>query len=116
MIIKCHDYNRAVFRAYISFLRLLTHDLKFCSFISVHTATEMLSACCINVVSKFFVLHLHLTGHIGIAVPDVHLACKLFEEKEVTFVKKPDDGEKAVHTPGVAAATQPFQDRLCLHR
>lgn len=76
----------------------------------------MLSACCINVVYKFFVLHLHLTGHIGIAVPDVHLACKLFEEQGVTFVKKPDDGEKAVHTPGVAAATQPFQDRLCLHR
>lgn len=33
------------------------------------------------------------TGHIGIAVPDVYGACKLFEEQGVTFVKKPDDGE-----------------------
>ncbi|KAG7334405.1 hypothetical protein KOW79_002812 [Hemibagrus wyckioides] len=32
-------------------------------------------------------------GHIGIAVPDVHAACKLFEEQGVTFVKKPDDGK-----------------------
>uniref|UniRef100_H3D2X1 Lactoylglutathione lyase n=1 Tax=Tetraodon nigroviridis TaxID=99883 RepID=H3D2X1_TETNG len=32
-------------------------------------------------------------GHIGIAVPDVHLACKLFEEQGVTFVKKPDHGK-----------------------
>ena len=31
-------------------------------------------------------------GHIGIAVPDVYAACKLFEEQGVTFVKKPDDG------------------------
>lgn len=31
-------------------------------------------------------------GHIGIAVPDVSAACKLFEEQGVTFVKKPDDG------------------------
>lgn len=36
---------------------------------------------------------LHLTGHIGIAVPDVNAACKLFEEQGVTFVKKPDDGK-----------------------
>lgn len=35
----------------------------------------------------------HLTGHIGIAVPDVYAACKLFEEQGVTFVKKPDDGK-----------------------
>lgn len=34
-----------------------------------------------------------LTGHIGIAVPDVNAACKLFEEQGVTFVKKPDDGK-----------------------
>nr|XP_020483307.2 lactoylglutathione lyase-like [Labrus bergylta] len=33
------------------------------------------------------------TGHIGIAVPDVYEACKLFEEQGVTFVKKPDDGK-----------------------
>lgn len=33
------------------------------------------------------------TGHIGIAVPDVYAACKLFEEQGVTFVKKPDDGK-----------------------
>ncbi|KAK0155463.1 Lactoylglutathione lyase [Merluccius polli] len=32
-------------------------------------------------------------GHIGIAVPDVFAACKLFEEQGVTFVKKPDDGK-----------------------
>uniref|UniRef100_A0A4W5RMH5 VOC domain-containing protein n=1 Tax=Hucho hucho TaxID=62062 RepID=A0A4W5RMH5_9TELE len=32
-------------------------------------------------------------GHIGIAVPDVHAACKVFEEQGVTFVKKPDDGK-----------------------
>ncbi|KAM9421194.1 lactoylglutathione lyase-like [Salvelinus alpinus] len=32
-------------------------------------------------------------GHIGIAVPDVYAACKVFEEKGVTFVKKPDDGK-----------------------
>lgn len=35
-----------------------------------------------------------LTGHIGIAVPDVYAACKLFEEQGVTFVKKPNDGEE----------------------
>lgn len=33
-----------------------------------------------------------IKGHIGIAVPDVYAACKLFEEQGVTFVKKPDDG------------------------
>ncbi|CAL8382092.1 unnamed protein product [Arctogadus glacialis] len=32
-------------------------------------------------------------GHIGIAVPDVFAACKVFEEQGVTFVKKPDDGK-----------------------
>jgi len=38
-------------------------------------------------------LSLLKTGHIGIAVPDVYAACKLFEEQGVTFVKKPDDGK-----------------------
>lgn len=38
-------------------------------------------------------LRYSLTGHIGIAVPDVYAACKLFEEQGVTFVKKPDDGK-----------------------
>ncbi|KAJ0001954.1 hypothetical protein NQD34_001750 [Periophthalmus magnuspinnatus] len=32
-------------------------------------------------------------GHIGIAVPDVDAACKLFEEQEVKFVKKPNEGK-----------------------
>ncbi|KAK5903053.1 hypothetical protein CgunFtcFv8_006865 [Champsocephalus gunnari] len=32
-------------------------------------------------------------GHIGIAVPDVYAACKVFEEQGVTFVKKPDAGD-----------------------
>ncbi|XP_076872365.1 lactoylglutathione lyase-like [Brachyhypopomus gauderio] len=31
-------------------------------------------------------------GHIGIAVPDVCAACKVFEEMGVTFVQKPDEG------------------------
>lgn len=33
-------------------------------------------------------------GHIGIAVPDVNAACKLFEERGATFVKKEDLGKK----------------------
>uniref|UniRef100_A0A3Q3X524 Lactoylglutathione lyase n=1 Tax=Mola mola TaxID=94237 RepID=A0A3Q3X524_MOLML len=32
-------------------------------------------------------------GHIGISVPDIDAACKLFEEKNVKFVKKPDSGK-----------------------
>ncbi|XP_062323437.1 lactoylglutathione lyase-like [Osmerus eperlanus] len=32
-------------------------------------------------------------GHIGIAVPDVYAACKIFEEQGVTFVKKPNQGK-----------------------
>ncbi|XP_028296436.1 lactoylglutathione lyase-like isoform X2 [Gouania willdenowi] len=32
-------------------------------------------------------------GHIGIAVPNVEDACKVFEELGVTFVKKPDSGK-----------------------
>merc|ERR1739838_1045620 len=32
-------------------------------------------------------------GHIGIAVPDIYAACKLFEAQGVTFVKKPDSGK-----------------------
>ncbi|KAM7395840.1 hypothetical protein PAMA_007225 [Pampus argenteus] len=32
-------------------------------------------------------------GHIGIAVPDVNAACKVFEDQGVTFVKKPDSGK-----------------------
>lgn len=37
-----------------------------------------------------------VAGHIGIAVPDVYAACKLFEEQGVTFVKKPDSGESDI--------------------
>ncbi|XP_059898548.1 lactoylglutathione lyase-like [Gadus macrocephalus] len=32
-------------------------------------------------------------GHIGIAVPDVYAACKVFEAQGVTFVKKPEAGK-----------------------
>lgn len=35
----------------------------------------------------------YFAGHIGIAVPDVYAACKLFEEQGVPFVKKPNDGK-----------------------
>ena len=31
-------------------------------------------------------------GHIGITVPDVYAASKRFEEQNIEFVKKPDDG------------------------
>ncbi|CAB1440474.1 unnamed protein product [Pleuronectes platessa] len=32
-------------------------------------------------------------GHIGICVPDVSAACKLFEDQRVKFVKKPESGK-----------------------
>ena len=38
---------------------------------------------------------LTLTGHIGLAVPDVGKACERFEKLGVTFVKKPSDGNDA---------------------
>ena len=34
-----------------------------------------------------------LSGHIGICVPDLSAACKLFEDQCVKFVKKPKSGE-----------------------
>ena len=35
---------------------------------------------------------LYTTGHIGICVPDVDAACKRFEELNVEFIKKPNQG------------------------
>ena len=32
-------------------------------------------------------------GHIGLSVPDVHEACRRFEELGVEFVKRPNDGK-----------------------
>ncbi|KAG7460441.1 lactoylglutathione lyase-like [Solea senegalensis] len=32
-------------------------------------------------------------GHIGVSVPDVSAACRVFEERGATFVKKPDSGK-----------------------
>ena len=34
----------------------------------------------------------YTTGHIGICVPDVDAACKRFEELNVEFIKKPNQG------------------------
>ncbi|XP_037305961.1 lactoylglutathione lyase-like [Pungitius pungitius] len=32
-------------------------------------------------------------GHIGVAVPDVYAACKVFEKRGVKFLKKPEAGK-----------------------
>lgn len=57
---------------------------------TVHPDSEYMYNCNVDLASP---VCLDLIGHIGIAVPDVHVACKLFEEQGVSFVKKPDDGE-----------------------
>lgn len=50
---------------------------------------------------------LYLPGHIGIAVPDVYAACKLFEEQGVPFVKKPNDGKSLLTDQcGLSSTTQ----------
>lgn len=48
---------------------------------------SMLDLLWLSLLSRFH------AGHIGIAVPDVYAACKLFEEQGVRFVKKPETGE-----------------------
>ncbi len=37
--------------------------------------------------------YLFLSGHIGIAVPDVYAACERFDKFNVEYVKKPDGGK-----------------------
>ncbi len=32
-------------------------------------------------------------GHLGVSVPDVHAACARFEELDVSFVKRPNEGK-----------------------
>ena len=40
-----------------------------------------------------------MTGHIGLAVPDVYKACERFETLGVNFIKKPDDGKQLNGAP-----------------
>uniref|UniRef100_A0A3P9C8H5 Glyoxalase I n=1 Tax=Maylandia zebra TaxID=106582 RepID=A0A3P9C8H5_9CICH len=49
---------------------------------------SMLDLLWLSLLSRFH------AGHIGIAVPDVYAACKLFEEQGVRFVKKPETGRR----------------------
>lgn len=75
---------------------LRSEDICFYVFVCIGSQEQTVVMCngSVDLIVKGLCLSSwNLTGHIGIAVPDVYEACKLFEEQGVTFVKKPDDGK-----------------------